>query len=129
LTAAGAGENVFPSKPGDRKVGGLRHFLGLQIDAELAEFDDRCSAPADRVGRERECERHPVRFSQRLAVAQDAVVARRRLDRKAHGLEATDELADVFPHLTPLVQSQHAKPVLEKGIRCGAVWRNRHICP
>jgi hypothetical protein len=26
LTVAGVGENVSPSKPGDRKVGGLRHF-------------------------------------------------------------------------------------------------------
>jgi hypothetical protein len=26
LTGAGGGENVSPSKPGDRKVGGLRHF-------------------------------------------------------------------------------------------------------
>jgi hypothetical protein len=46
-------------------------------------------------------------------------VARRRLDRKAHGLEATDELADVFPHLGPLMRAgnQHAKPVLHLNSR------------
>jgi transaldolase len=41
----------------------------LQIDTELAAFDDRRSAPADRVGRERQRERHPVRLAQRFAVA------------------------------------------------------------
>src|SRR4051794_398686 len=59
----------------------------LQVDAELAEFEDRCSAPADRVGKIRQRERHPVRFAERLALAQDAVVPRRRLDREADGLE------------------------------------------
>jgi hypothetical protein len=58
-------------------------------------------------------------------------VARRRLDREAHGLEPTDELADVLPHLGPLgrARSQHAKSVLGEesdggGVaksRCGAV--------
>jgi chorismate mutase len=42
----------------------------LQIDAELAELDDRRSTPADRVGRERQRERHPIRLSERLAFAQ-----------------------------------------------------------
>ena len=73
----------------------------LQVDAELAQLDDRRSAPADRVGRERQRERHPVRLAQRLALAQDAVVPRRRLDREADRLEAADEFANVFPHLGP----------------------------
>jgi hypothetical protein len=34
------------SKPGDRKVGGLRHFcLALEVDAEHPQLDDRRSAP------------------------------------------------------------------------------------
>src|SRR5439155_3961532 len=57
----------------------FRPVLGL--DAELAEFDDRRSTPADHVGRERQRERHPVRLAQHFAVAQDAVVPGRRLDR------------------------------------------------
>ena len=36
------------------------------------------------------------RFSERLAVAQDAVVARRRLDRQPDGFEPADELTNVF---------------------------------
>jgi hypothetical protein len=70
-TRAGAAENVLPSKPGDRKVGGLRDVsaLALQLDAELAQLNDRRSAPADRVSRERQRERrHPVRPAQRLTV-------------------------------------------------------------
>jgi hypothetical protein len=70
-------------------------WLVLQIDAELAELDDRRPTPADRVGRERQHERHPVRLAERLAVAQDAVVARRGLDRKPDGFEPADELANV----------------------------------
>src|SRR5918995_1081480 len=73
----------------------------LQVDAELAQLDDRRSAPADRVGRERQRERHPVRFAERLALAQDAVVPGRRLDGEAERLEAADELANVLPHLGP----------------------------
>jgi hypothetical protein len=105
LTRAGAGENVSPLRPGDRKVGGLRRFLGscYRSDAELAELDDRRSTPADRVGRERQRERHPVRLAERLAVAQDVVVARRGLDREADGFEPADELANVLPHLDPAV--------------------------
>jgi hypothetical protein len=34
-------------------------------------------------------ERHPVRLPERLAVAQDAIVPGRRLDREAHGFEDT----------------------------------------
>jgi hypothetical protein len=51
LTGVGGCENVSPSKPGKREVGGLR-LSGrvLQVDAELAQFDDRGPAPADRVG-------------------------------------------------------------------------------
>jgi hypothetical protein len=55
-------------------------------------------AAADRVGRKRQRERHPVCFAERLAVAQDAVVARRRLDSEADGLEPANELAHVLPH-------------------------------
>jgi hypothetical protein len=36
---------VSGTKPGDRKVGGLRHFaLVRQVDAEPAQLDDRRSA-------------------------------------------------------------------------------------
>jgi hypothetical protein len=66
--------------------------------AELPKLDDRGSAPADRVGRERQRERHPVRLVQRLAVAQDAVVPRRGLDREADGFESANELAHVLSH-------------------------------
>jgi hypothetical protein len=43
LTGEGGGENVSPSKPGDRKVGGLRHFwltdvLHAQFKRALARF-------------------------------------------------------------------------------------------
>jgi hypothetical protein len=43
----------------------FRHFwpLVLRVDAELAQLDDRRSAPPSRVGRERQRERHPVRFA------------------------------------------------------------------
>jgi hypothetical protein len=64
-----AAENVSLSKPGDREADRLR----LDADAELAQFNDRSSAPADRVGREWQRERHPVCLAQRLAVAEDAV--------------------------------------------------------
>ena len=43
--------------------------------------------------------RHLVLLLERLPVAQDAVVPRRRLDREADGFEPADELADVLPHL------------------------------
>src|SRR5205823_554252 len=48
-------------------------------------------------------ERHPVRLAERLAVAQDAVVARRGLDREPNGFEPADELANVLPHPGPAV--------------------------
>ena len=41
---------------------------------------------------------HRVGFPERLAVAQNAVVAGCRLDREADGLEPPDELAHVLPH-------------------------------
>src|SRR5919106_2560376 len=83
-----------------RRSGTRSHFCRvLQVDAELAQLDDRRSAPADRVGRERQRERHPVRFAERLALAQDAVVPGRRFDREAERLEPADELANVLPHL------------------------------
>ena len=75
----------------------------LEVDAQLAQFDDRRSAPADRVGRERQHERHPIRFAEGLAVAQDAIVPRRRLDRETRGFEPPDELANVFFH--PLTET------------------------
>jgi hypothetical protein len=46
----------------------------LEVNAELAQLDDCRSPPTDRVGRERQRERHPVLFAERLARAQDAVV-------------------------------------------------------
>jgi hypothetical protein len=49
---------------------------GLQVDANLAQFDDRRAAPSNRVGRKRQHERHSVLLSERLPVAQDAVVGR-----------------------------------------------------
>jgi hypothetical protein len=55
--------------------------------------------PADRVGRKRERERHPVRLPERLARAQDAVVAGGGLDGKAGGLEPADEFGDILPPL------------------------------
>ena len=69
--------------------------IRLEVDSELAKLNDRRAAPADR---ERECERHSVLFAEWLAVAQDVVVARSRLDGEADRLEPTDELADVFSH-------------------------------
>jgi hypothetical protein len=54
---------------------------------------------ADRVGRQQQRERDPVLFAERVALAQDAVVLRRRLDREADRLEPADELANVLPHL------------------------------
>jgi hypothetical protein len=68
----------------------------LEVGAELAELDDRRSTPADRVGRERQHERHPVRLAERLALAQDALVARRGLDGEPDGFEPADELANVL---------------------------------
>jgi hypothetical protein len=41
------------------------------------------------------------RLREQLALAQDAVVPRRRLDGEADRLEAADELAHVLPHLRP----------------------------
>jgi hypothetical protein len=73
----------------------------LDVDAELAKFDDRRSTPADRVRRERQREGHPVRFAERLAVAHHAVMPRRRFNCEAYGLEPADELSDVLPHLAP----------------------------
>jgi hypothetical protein len=76
----------------------------LEVDAEFAQFDDCRSSPAGRVGREREREGHPVLFAERLAIAQDLVVAGGRFDGEADGLELADELAHVFPHLPPVYQ-------------------------
>jgi hypothetical protein len=59
----------------------------LDVDAQLAQVDDGGSTPPDRVGGERQHEGHPVGSPERLAVAQDAVMARRRLDAQATGLE------------------------------------------
>jgi hypothetical protein len=73
--------------------------IALQLDPELAQLDDRRSAPADGVRRIRQRERHSVRLPKWLAVAEDAIVAWRRLDRESHGSEPADELADVLPHL------------------------------
>ena len=72
----------------------------LEIDAELAQFDDCRPAPADRVRRKRERDGHPILLAERLAVAEDVVVPGRRLDGEAGGLEPADEFADVFPQLT-----------------------------
>jgi hypothetical protein len=60
-----------------RTVDGLwrRREARLEVDAELTQLDDRRHTPADRVGREREHERHPVRLAKRLAITQDAEVA------------------------------------------------------
>ena len=77
----------------------MRPTHGLELDAELAELDDRGSSPSGRVGRERQHERHAVGLSKRLAVAQHAVVARRRLDGETDGFEPTNELANVLSHL------------------------------
>src|SRR5205823_11562424 len=68
------------------------------------------SAPTDRVRRKRERERHPVRLAERLTVAQDSVVPRRRLDREPHGFEPADELAHVLPHLGPGVRTRTSLP-------------------
>jgi hypothetical protein len=70
---------------------------GLDLDAELAQVDERRSAPPSRVRRERQREGHPVGLAKRLAVAEDAIVPGSRLDREADGLEPADELTDVFP--------------------------------
>jgi hypothetical protein len=78
---------------------GIAAGLVLEVDAELPQLDDRCPAPTGRVGRERQHERHPIRLAKLLAVAQDTVVPRGRLDREALGLESPDELANVLPHL------------------------------
>ena len=40
----------------------------------------------------------PVRLARRLAVAQDAVVPRRGLDREADGFEQANELVHVLSH-------------------------------
>jgi hypothetical protein len=53
------------------------------------------------VRRERQRERHPVRFAERLAVAQDAVVARRGLDCEADGFEPANELPHILSHSFP----------------------------
>jgi hypothetical protein len=45
------GKNVSPSKPGDQELGGFGiSALVLEVDAGLAQLDDRRAAPADRVG-------------------------------------------------------------------------------
>src|ERR671914_1027502 len=101
-TIAGAVRTYGRRSPVTERSAGFGFLVPLlEVDAELAQFDDRRSAPADRVRRERQRERHPVRFAERLALAQDAVVPRRRLDREAERLEAADELANVLPHLGP----------------------------
>jgi hypothetical protein len=94
----------------------------LKIDAELAEFHDRRSPPPDGVGRERQRERHPVRFAERLTIAQYAVVPGRRFDREALCLEPSDELANVLPHSCLIVgganepgRRQAALPAKPKG--------------
>ena len=43
----------------------------------------------------------PFAFAERLAIAQDAVMLRRRLDRQTNGFESADELTNVLPHLGP----------------------------
>jgi hypothetical protein len=73
--------------------------LALEVDSEFPQFNDCCSAPADRVGGEGEREGHPVLLAEWLAVAQDVVVARSRLDGEAGCFEPADELPHVFSHL------------------------------
>jgi hypothetical protein len=58
--------------------------------------------PADRVGGERQRVGHPVRLSERFAVAQDAVMARCRLDRQPDGFEAANWLGEPDPHANPM---------------------------
>ena len=72
--------------------------LGSDVNAELAEIDDRGLAPSGCVGGEGKRKGHPVGFPERLSVAHDVVVAGRRLDGEAGGFEPADELADVLPH-------------------------------
>jgi len=74
--------------------------VSLEVYAELAQFNDCRSAPADRVRGEGQHEGHPVLLPERPTVAQDAIVPRSRLDREAHRFEPVYELADVLslPH-------------------------------
>jgi hypothetical protein len=81
-----------------RKVGGLRHLrvLVLSVDAELSQFVDRRSPPADRLESERQRQRHPVRFYGAACRRAGRGNAQGRLDCEADGFESADELANVL---------------------------------
>ena len=87
LTCAGAGENVSPSRPGDRKVGGLRHFLGSCYRSMPSLRSSTIAARRQRIvsGENGSVNGIPFALRSGFAVAQDVVVAWRRLDREAHG--------------------------------------------
>src|SRR5436190_8606576 len=94
-TARSASLRRAPAASSD--VGEIR-LSPSDVDVELAEIEQGLPAPAGRVGGERQREGHAVRLAERLAVAQDLVVAGRRLDGEAGGFEPADELANVLPH-------------------------------
>jgi hypothetical protein len=70
----GSGCPVAPSTPAEPTPSSNRRSTTaglpmLDVDAELAQIHDRRSAPSCRVGRKRQHEGHPVRLSERAAIA------------------------------------------------------------
>jgi integrase len=79
----------------------LEVAIALQLDPEHAQLDDRRSGPANGVRRKRQPERHSVRLPKWLAVAEDAIVAWRRLGTTAGGAPAvcSHEIERLRKHL------------------------------
>ena len=65
-----------------------RRLCSLEVDAELAQFDDRRLRQRIVSGENGSVKGIPFCLAERLAVAQDVVVAGRRLDGEADGLRA-----------------------------------------
>src|SRR6266536_548189 len=112
LTVAGAGENVSSSKPVTERSGGFGISRPSCYSSMPSLRSSTIAALRQRTvsGANGSVNGHPVRLAERLTVAQDAVVPRRRLDREPHGFEPADELAHVLPHLGPEFERRTSLP-------------------
>ena len=108
----------------------------LEVDAELAQIENRRFAPARRARGEWQCHGHPVCLAQWLPVAIHVVVTRRRLNRKADRLKPTDELPNVLTHRLLIVADsirgkalRSRSPTALAGSRSGHRRRSRARLP
>jgi hypothetical protein len=105
LTGAGGGENVSPSKPGDRKVGGSRHFLAGCYRSMPSLRSSTIAARRHRIvsGENGSVNGMPFALRSGLPSRSTQYVPGCRLDGRARCFEPAGELANVFPHSEPAV--------------------------